>query len=93
MPLPQKSFPRLHPAPPPQDHQEHPASNPILSLFHPSNPPPTHRRRAYQAFDINGDGHIDATELKAVLDNLGERISADALDKMIDEVRTVSLRR
>ncbi|GMH94672.1 hypothetical protein TrVE_jg1997 [Triparma verrucosa] len=45
-------------------------------------------RRAYQAFDINGDGHIDADELKSVLDNLGERMSADALNKMIDEVDT-----
>jgi len=45
-------------------------------------------RRAYQAFDVNGDGHIDAQELKSVLDNLGERISADALNKMIDEVDT-----
>ncbi|GMI19376.1 hypothetical protein TrCOL_g7642 [Triparma columacea] len=45
-------------------------------------------RRAFQAFDVNGDGHIDAEELKSILDNLGERVSADSLTKMIAEVDT-----
>jgi len=37
---------------------------------------------------VNGDGHIDAEELRSILDNLGERVSADSLMKMIAEVDT-----
>jgi hypothetical protein len=41
--------------------------------------------KAFQVFDINGDGSIDPSELKTVLDNLGEKVSADQLQKMITE--------
>ena len=67
-------------------------SPPLSSLNLPILTPPAiiHplQRRAFQAFDINGDGHIDAEELKSILDNLGERVSADSLSKMITEVDT-----
>ena len=45
-------------------------------------------RKAFQVFDVNGDGHIDDKELKQIMDNLGEKVSADALKKMVDEVDT-----
>ena len=76
----------------PQEPQSPRSSNPLtwpISLPPSLSPTPAFyvyiQRRAYQAFDSNGDGHIDATELKSVLDNLGERISADALNKVRKE--------
>lgn len=91
-PNPLHLYPHPPPAPPspptPPRFSPEKYSSPVNSLYSPSPPPPPRRRRAYQAFDINGDGHIDADELKSVLDNLGERVSADALTKMIEEVDT-----
>jgi len=43
-------------------------------------------RKAFQVFDVNGDGHIDDQELKQILENLGEKVSVDALQKMVQEV-------
>ena len=41
---------------------------------------------AFRVFDKNGDGLISKSELKGVLASLGEDISEEELDAMIDEV-------
>lgn len=40
---------------------------------------------AFKVFDKNGDGHISATELKQVMDSLGEKLSKEEIDEMIND--------
>lgn len=39
----------------------------------------------HQVFDQNGDGFISATELRAVMKNLGENLSDKEVDDMLKE--------
>jgi len=42
-------------------------------------------RQAFQVFDKDGNGYISATELKAVMESLGEKLSDKEVDAMIKE--------
>jgi Ca2+-binding EF-hand superfamily protein len=42
-------------------------------------------RQAFQVFDIDGDGLIDASELRQTMANLGERLTDDDVRAMIKE--------
>lgn len=43
---------------------------------------------AFKQFDADGNGHIDARELGVILESLGQKTSAQDLQKAIDEVDT-----
>lgn len=45
-------------------------------------------REAFRVFDKDGDGFIDASELKHVMTNLGEKLTDDELQEMIKEADT-----
>ncbi|XP_062067424.1 calmodulin-like protein 3 [Lepus europaeus] len=45
-------------------------------------------REAFRAFDLNGDGHISVEELKQVMSKLGEKLSHEELNAMIQEADT-----
>jgi len=40
-------------------------------------------REAFKMFDRNGDGKIDPKELRRVMTNLGEKLTDDEVDEMI----------
>ena len=40
-------------------------------------------REAFKIFDKNGDGKIDPKELRHVMTNLGEKLTDDEVDEMI----------
>ncbi len=42
--------------------------------------------QAFKMFDTDGDGFIDASELRHLLTNLGEKLSEVEVDEMIREV-------
>lgn len=42
-------------------------------------------REVFRAFDLNGDGHISVDELKQAMAKLGELLSQEELDTMIQE--------
>ena len=42
--------------------------------------------QAFKMFDADGDGFIDASELRHLLTNLGEKLSEVEVDEMIKEV-------
>ena len=41
---------------------------------------------AFRIFDKDGNGYVDAKEIRHVMVNLGERLSDDEMDEMIREV-------
>ncbi|KAL5248187.1 hypothetical protein ACHWQZ_G017385 [Mnemiopsis leidyi] len=45
-------------------------------------------REAFKVFDRNGDGKITADELKTVMHNLGETLTDEEIDQMIEEADT-----
>jgi calmodulin len=45
----------------------------------------TEMRQAFRVFDIDGDGLIDADELRQTMENLGERLSDEDVRAMIRE--------
>jgi len=45
-------------------------------------------REAFRVFDKDGNGFIDASELKHVMTNLGEKLTDDELQEMIKEADT-----
>ena len=47
---------------------------------------PEELQQAFGMFDKDGDGFIDAAELRHLLTNLGERLSEEEVDEMIAEV-------
>lgn len=42
--------------------------------------------QAFRMFDKDGDGFIDAMELRHLLTNLGEKLTEEEVDEMIREV-------
>ena len=47
---------------------------------------PAELDQAFRMFDKDGDGFIDARELRHLLTNLGERLTDEEVDEMIREV-------
>ena len=47
---------------------------------------PEELQQAFRMFDKDGDGFIDAAELRHLLTNLGERLDEEEVDEMIAEV-------
>ena len=47
---------------------------------------PEELEKAFSMFDRDGDGFIDANELRRLLTNLGEKLTEDEVDEMIREV-------
>ena len=45
-------------------------------------------RDAFKVFDIDGDGHITARELKLVMNSLGQSVSQSDIEDMIKEADT-----
>lgn len=43
-------------------------------------------KRLFQEFDADGDGHINAADLKTIMARLGETVSDEIVNKLIDEV-------
>eukprot|EP00800_Vazella_pourtalesii_P008663 TRINITY_DN22442_c0_g1_i1.p1 TRINITY_DN22442_c0_g1~~TRINITY_DN22442_c0_g1_i1.p1 ORF type:complete len:167 (-),score=51.68 TRINITY_DN22442_c0_g1_i1:372-872(-) len=43
-------------------------------------------REAFQAFDREGDGTLLAVELRQILTNMGDRLTEDEVEEMLDEV-------
>ena len=43
---------------------------------------------AFKVFDKNGDGYISSDELRQVMTQLGEKLTDDELDDMIQEADT-----
>eukprot|EP00397_Hematodinium_sp_SG-2012_P038652 GEMP01042079.1.p1 GENE.GEMP01042079.1~~GEMP01042079.1.p1 ORF type:complete len:150 (+),score=48.42 GEMP01042079.1:82-531(+) len=41
---------------------------------------------AFKVFDLDGDGFISASELRKVMNNLGEKLTEQEIDEMIREV-------
>lgn len=47
--------------------------------------PETEMRDAFKVFDKDGNGYISASELRYVMTNLGERLSEEEVEEMIQE--------
>lgn len=47
---------------------------------------PAELELAFKLFDKNGDGQIDANELRHLLVNLGEKLTDDEVDEIITEI-------
>ena len=47
---------------------------------------PEELEQAFRMFDNDGDGFIDAAELRHLLTNLGEKLTNEEVDEMIREV-------
>jgi calmodulin len=45
-------------------------------------------REAFKVFDKDGNGFIDASELKHVMTNLGEKLTEEEVNEMIKEADT-----
>ena len=43
-------------------------------------------REAFQAFDREGDGQLLAVELRQILTNMGDKLTEDEVEEMLDEV-------
>lgn len=43
-------------------------------------------KEAFDAFDKDGDGFINATELQAMMQNLGDRVTLDEAKQLIEDV-------
>ena len=43
-------------------------------------------REAFQAFDREGDGTLFAVELRQILTNMGDRLTEDEVEEMLDEI-------
>ena len=43
-------------------------------------------REAFQAFDRDGDGQLLAVELRQILTNMGDKLTEDEVEEMLDEV-------
>ncbi|KAG8919350.1 hypothetical protein FRC01_001328 [Tulasnella sp. 417] len=50
-----------------------------------SDPGEDRIKEVFTKFDVDGNGHINAAELKQAMDALGEKISEDDLNQMIRE--------
>lgn len=44
-----------------------------------------HLKDAFDLFDRDNDGFIDATDLREILTNLGEKVTDEDIDEMIRE--------
>ncbi|KAG0668580.1 phosphorylase kinase, delta [Maudiozyma exigua] len=58
----------------------------LMSKQMPSNDTEQELIEAFKVFDTNGDGVISVSELKSVLKSIGEDLSDDELNQMIQEV-------
>ena len=43
-------------------------------------------REAFRVFDRDGNGYVNAAELKHVMTNLGEKLTDEEVDEMIREI-------